>query len=304
MNRYPQADQVGVVVSAFHPPTSLPDGVRGLLKQADAVVVVDDGSPEQYEPVLDACRAAGAVVVRQTSNGGIAAALNAGIARIRQHRSVDFILTMDQDSELSAGYVSAMVDLAEKAHSAGLRVGMIGPGRIHGTIVRSIRRAGDFTFGGEPIQSGLMIPVDVIDDLSGFAERLFIDLVDSEFFLRATTKGYSCLLCGDAELDHQLGTMTPATLFGKPVRIMGRSVRIRTAATWRYYYIVRNRILVIRDYGCKHPWWSIKGILADLRHIAIAVALAPGRVGRISNAMSGLVDGIRGISGKRTTSAP
>ncbi|MCQ6271648.1 hypothetical protein M8J71_14285 [Pseudarthrobacter sp. R1] len=152
--------------------------------------------------------------------------------------------------------------------------------------------------GKEPIQSGLMITVDALEHIGAFQEKLFIDLVDTEFYLRATDAGWSTILA-DAEFDHSLGTFVEARVLGQPVNLPAGPLRVRTAATWRYYYIFRNRILVSRQYAKRHPTWVATGLWADLRHLAWVTSLAPGRTSRLAAAAAGVRDGLLGRSGKR-----
>jgi rhamnosyltransferase len=91
--------------------------------------------------------------------------------------------------------------------------------------------------------------------------------------------------------------MVDARVFGHAVRVRGRPLKVRTAATWRYYYIFRNRILVSRRYATRNPLWVASGTWADIRHLLVVTLLAPGRSARLGFAVRGLTDGLRGRSG-------
>jgi rhamnosyltransferase len=155
--------------------------------------------------------------------------------------------------------------------------------------------------GKEPIQSGLMLTTEALDDLGAFREELFIDLVDTEFYLRATDAGWPTVLA-DAEFDHSLGTFVEARIFGRTIPLRGKPLKVRIAASWRYYYIFRNRILVSRQYARRHPVWAASGYWTDFRHLALVTALAPGRLARLNAALAGVKDGIRGRTGKKANS--
>jgi len=291
---------VAAVVSLFNPDDGVLANAKALLSQVDRVVVVDDGSPEDPSEVLARLAAMGCVVERLGTNSGIAAALNAGItAALRTAGNLDFILTMDQDSLLDDGYVDSLVTAAAAAEAAGVPVGMVGPGSVLGLPVRRNGTMKGIQLGGEPIQSGLLVPVSVLQRHGLFQDNLFIDGVDSEFYLRCSALGLRTIIAPDAALRHSLGSTSVANVFGKEVSIGGRDVRVRTAAVWRYYYLFRNRILLARQYGTKFPIWTLKGFLADFRHLAIVTLLAPGRGARLANVLSGIVDGVRGVSGPR-----
>jgi rhamnosyltransferase len=285
------------VVSTYAPTTALLTGVKRLLDECTFVIMSDDGSPSGSE-VLDEAEALGATVIRTTRNSGIAAALNRGIsAGLDAHPDVAFVITMDQDSVLESGYVEAVILAHRRARRAGLEVGMLTPDRITGIPRRRSASRRDIALSGEPIQSGLALPVDAWMRLGPLREDLFIDGVDSEYFLRAHDAGLLAVVATNSVITHNLGTMNQAQLFGRPLTVKGRPIRVRTAAHWRYYFIMRNRILLIRSYGARHPWWAVKGLLADYRHLLLVSVLAPGRGARISMAVRGVRAGLEGVTG-------
>lgn len=288
------------VVSLFNADESVKVNAGALLQQVDHVVVVDDGSPQDPQHILGELAAMGCTVEQLPANSGIAAALNAGIAvALAAANKPKYILTMDQDSLLDSGYVAALERAATAAEGAGVRVGMVAPASVRGLPTRRGRVVNGIQLGGEPIQSGLLLPVAVIEEIGALKSELFIDGVDSEFFLRCLSSGFSTVIAPDAALDHSLGAMTQARIFGARLSFRKRPIEIRTAASWRYYYLFRNRILLAKTYGPRHPWWVAKGVLADYRHLAIVSLLAPDRLSRISAAAAGIVDGVRGAPGKR-----
>lgn len=288
------------VVSLFNPTEGVLANAAALLPQVDRVVVVDDGSPQDSSRMLEKLEAMGCVAVRLTENSGIAAALNAGISEaLKTTPKPDFILTMDQDSMLDDGYVEALLTTAATAWTSGVPVGMIAPGSVRGLPVRRAKVRHGIQLGGEPIQSGLLLPVPVIERVGLLQASLFIDGVDSEFYLRCRSQGLEVALAPGASLGHSLGSKVPAQVFGRQLSIAGRALDVRTAATWRYYYIFRNRILLARQYGRQFPLWTVKGFLADYRHLAIVTLLAPGRRARLASALAGINDGIATRSGKK-----
>lgn len=297
--------QTAAVVSLFNPDDGVLANAAALLAQVDSVVVVDDGSPEDPADVLARLDAMGCTVVRLAENSGIAAALNAGITAALSADSTatgtkpGYILTMDQDSLLDPGYVDALLAAAAAAAKAGIDVGMVAPASVRGLPVRRGPVVKGIQLGGEPIQSGLLIPVPVLERLGLFQGPLFIDGVDSEFYLRCEAAGLRTVLAPAAALNHALGSPAAANVFGRDVSVGGRPLTVRTAADWRYYYLFRNRILLARQYGWHFPAWTVKGFLADYRHLAIVTALAPGRGIRLANAFRGVADGVRGVSGPR-----
>lgn len=85
VDRATNADQtISVIITSFMPDTGLVTSVRSLLDQSwphVEVLVVDDASPPDYDPVLDCCAAMDDRVrlVRLPTNGGTYLARNAGL---------------------------------------------------------------------------------------------------------------------------------------------------------------------------------------------------------------------------------
>jgi rhamnosyltransferase len=297
-------DDVAAVVTAFRPGAGLPALVRSLVAQAARVVVVDDGSGPDADAVLDEARAAGAEVVRHEANRGIAAALNTGIAAARAPRDdagsahLAAVVTFDQDSTVDEGFVAALLGTSRDAAGAGLRVGLVAPARVEGlpSPVSGYERG--FVLGGTPIQSGLFIPVATLDRVGRFAEPLFIDGVDTDYAVRVADAGLVVVLATGAALGHSLGERHPVTVLGRPVRVGGRALDFVVSKPFRYYYLLRNRVLLNRMHGRRHRAWSIGETLGDLRHCAIVLAVAPGRRRRLSAMTAGLRDGWAGRTGR------
>jgi rhamnosyltransferase len=284
-------------VTAFEPDDRLISVCASVREQVDLVVVVDDGSPATDERVLESCRDLGAVVVRHDVNRGIGAALNSGVRAVRAHArggpAAD-ILTLDQDSVLPPGYVSALTAAAAQARAVGVRVGMVGPQGASGVRSAVGRGHGSVTYSREPIQSGLLVPATTFAEIGLFAEALFIDGVDSEFYLRARAHALQAIIAPGAMLEHRLGRR-------HTVKIAGHTFEVVHAAEFRYYYIGRNRVHLCRRYWRTEPTWVMTSVARDIRHLAIVTLLVPGRRPRLRAFRRGLRDGIRGVVGPRPT---
>ncbi|MDO4899390.1 glycosyltransferase [Actinomyces sp.] len=284
-------DRVGAVVTAFAPGPGLVRTVESLTSQVDEIVVVDDG-PElatgATRAVLADCRAHGVHVVIHDHNRGIAAALNEGARHLGL--SCDAVLTVDQDSLLPPGYIAAQIKTFAAARAAGIPAGMVAPqaaGNIRG--LPGTHGRDHIVVGGEPIQSGLLVTRALWQALGGFEEGLFIDGVDSDFYLRALDAG-AVPVVAPVSIEHQLGTTVTANL--GPWHLS-----LTLAAEFRYYYQVRNLVALVRRHGRKHPRWCIKAVGKQARHLIIVTALVPGRRGRLAHAARGLMDGLAGRRG-------
>lgn len=287
----------GAVVTAFHPPSELVARVEALFAQVDAVVVVDDtGVGAGPEPqVLNALRQVGAHIIRHPENRGIGAALNSGIEALGSLLGQEwgFLLTVDQDSTLPDGYVDALRRAHRAAIADGVAVGMISP-EIVTSITRITPRPSQaaYAVGGEPIQSGLGIPTEVLRSLGGFRDDLFIDGIDTDFYLRAKAAGLQSIVVPGLALEHRLGR-------AHEVRLPGRTLDLVVAQDFRYYYLFRNLVHLVRAHRREAPAWSAWSIARQLRHLSLVTVMVPGRRPRLREAAAGARDGIRGTTGRR-----
>jgi rhamnosyltransferase len=293
----PGRTAVAAVVTAFEPDNRLISVCASVRHQVDLVVVVDDGSPAANERVLESCRDLGVVVVRHELNRGIGAALNTGVQAVRAHArggaGAD-ILTLDQDSVLPAGYVNALTAAAAQARAAGVLVAMVGPEGASGVRSAAARGDGPVTYSREPIQSGLLVPATTFAEIGLFDEDLFIDGVDSEFYLRARAHELRAIVARGAMLEHRLGRR-------HAVAIARRQFEVVHAAEFRYYYIGRNRVVLCRRYWLSEPMWVVTSVARDVRHVTVVTLFVPGRRKRLQELRRGLHDGMRGVVGPRPT---
>ena len=79
-----------------------------------------------------------------------------------------------------------------------------------------------------------------------FDEKLFIDYVDHDFYLRLALAGYQLLECKGAKLIHQRGHYTQRKILGKLIETSNHSAL-------RKYYITRNRMYMWKKYGLGYP---------------------------------------------------
>ena len=291
-----RADVVAVIVS-FHPDVqALARLVDTLCGQTGAVVVVDNASPSLPElpPAVQ--------LIRLPRNLGVAAAQNAGL-QAAQRLGARFALLLDQDSLPAPDMTDQLLATWRSATAQGLRVGAVGP-RI---VDPQGRSEGFVIFGGGRyralpadegqvwmrcdmlIASGTLLPLDVVNEVGAMAEPLFIDKVDTEWSLRAASRGYLLLGAPRALLHHRLG-LRERRLWFFGWRLLAQH------APFRYYYMVRNGLL-LRRLPHAHAAWR----RADLRQLLSLLLyfglLAPGRLANLRMMWRGLLDGRRGVGG-------
>ena len=290
------ADVAAVIVS-YHPDVqALSRLVDVLAAQTGAVVLVDNNSPRL--PALPAS----VQLIRLPQNLGVAAAQNRGLEAATR-AGARFALLLDQDSVPSADMTTQLLATWHAATAQGLRVGAVGP-----RIVDPLGRSEGFVsfnrgrYEAQPVDescawmrcdlliaSGTLLPLDVLAQVGPMAEPLFIDKVDTEWSLRAAHQGYVLLGAPRALLHHRLG-LRERRLWFFGWRLLAQH------APFRYYYMVRNGLL-LRRLPHAHAAWR----RADARQLASLVLyfglLAPGRWAALRMMARGVADALRHRAG-------
>ncbi|WP_176697169.1 glycosyltransferase [Microbacterium sp. 3J1] len=265
----PSRASAWAVVTVYRP-DSTPPLLAQLAPQVDGIVVVDDGSGPDVEDVLQAVRRLGHDVLALTENSGIGAALNAGIRRARE-AGADLIVTFDQDSEVSSTYVEELMTAHDAATAASFAAGPVVPEYFADVSQAEASDASSPVLASHAIQSGMLIPVNVLDRVGMMDEHLFIDLVDTDFELRCAAAGLPCIVSRGSRLEHRLGARY--RLRG-PLGALLPAVTLSTP--FRYYYRARNRIIIDRRHR-RFRSRLIREGLADRIYFLVALALAKPR---------------------------
>ncbi|MCH6469673.1 glycosyltransferase [Sinomonas terrae] len=288
---------VVAVITALNPPVDLPHRVESLQSQVDLVIIVDDGSrSESSSDIFLELDRIGAQVLHHEENSGIAAALNTGVRAALAH-DAKTVLTLDQDSTLAADYVQQCLDSLQKAAMAGRRVGFVCAQRMNGIDVPAFKgRNGIEPY--DPMQSGMLIPVETFNRVGLFEEALFIDAVDSEFTLRVRHAGWTVEFAEGTDLEHGLGEQTPKTLFGRTLTREGAPVFFAAHSPIRLYYVTRNRIITNARYARHYPSWVLHRVVDDAVFASRNVVFGPAKWKSAKAIAHGFADGIRRRNGK------
>ena len=297
-----QAPTTVAVVVTFRPDVArLTESLQAVLPQVDRVVVVDNGSPDG---VLDHLAGLDRVsVLPLGSNLGIARAQNRGIEWARgQHAG--FVLLLDQDSVAAPDMVARLREAHAELSAQGVPVGALGPmqadatGTAHPRFTR-FQRGRYLQVEAPPgarsvpcdmlIASGTLVSLEVLDQVGAMNEGLFIDKVDTEWCLRLQRGGRTLHGVPGALLHHRLGesTLTVAWWRGK---------RLPVHKPFRYYFMVRNSVLLQRMSGM--PWrWRWADLSQVLQIIVFHGWMAPGAAANRPMILRGLRDGLWGLTG-------
>lgn len=290
-----------------------PDDITRLLsavvQQCGKVVVVDNGSINSAD-IQAYCEATKATYIGLGENLGIAAAQNIGIAWARE-QGATHVLLMDHDSVPSPDMVALLLRALENDDSLGA-VGPLAAEEREGAdqlvyVVHDWKpsRASVEELQRESVEaafliaSGCLIRMDILDEIGGMNEALFIDHVDLEWGLRARNAGWKLAVIPAARLYHELGD--------EVVLLPGRAQPIHVHSPVRNYYLARNTVWLIRESGLaprkwrvRYAWWLVKyvGFNGMGMQLLVGGEQAQGR-SRRRMLVHGLRDGIRRRMGRK-----
>lgn len=269
-------------------------------------IVVDNGSTDgTTQAVSD--RFPGTVVVRSEENLGACGGNNLGIRRA-QELGADYVLVLNNDTEVDPGLVEALVAEAERRPEVGALCPLIyyddppdtiwyagaeyDPRKGYNGRLTGYRETdtGQYSTVREITQvstTAVLIPRHVLEDVGLVDETLFIHIEDIEWSLRMRRAGYRLYYVPEAKLWHKIS----AACGGEDSPTV-------------CYYAIRNTLEV------NHRYAPLRGLPALSRYLVTAAAhLAHARKGRdpIGNAravIEGWRDYHRGRLGQRGRTIP
>jgi rhamnosyltransferase len=191
-----------------------------------------------------------------SGNQGIARALNEGMKSAIEE-GFSYALLMDQDSLFPSGGVERLVSVFNEND----KVFIAAPVIAYSDQQYRILSAGDN--GGirdrlTAITSGSLVDLSLAGKIGFHDERLFIDLVDHEYCLRARSLGCRILVVNGVVLRQFLGEMENR-------RIGPLKFHPTNHSASRRYYKARNSLFLWKRYLFRYPRYVLPGILGFIR---------------------------------------
>ena len=249
-----QQPKVVALVVCFHPnPQQLLALAHQLRHQVEAIYLLNNGG-------ISAALRGDLLLIDQLEihdfdgNIGVAAALNFGM-QLAEKTKANFVVTFDQDSAPQIDHVKSLVGVwytLDSKKAPAVKIGAIGPmfydgrGGLHEygfLFSKGLWVSKHYSSGNEVIveadiliTSGMLVPLSVWQEGMLFNDQLFIDLVDTDWCLRAKAKGYTNFGCFSVRMKHDMSDAHPIRMFGISV--------LRYGYLRRYYYF-RNCVYLL-----------------------------------------------------------
>ena len=200
---------------------------------------------------------------------------------------VAWLLTVDTDSVLPPGYVTAMLDAARHACAVlgDQRVGAVAAGSVadvSGDLTYPVRMSSGLPTTPEVIQTGTLWSVEGLRQVGGFDESFGIDAVDAAACVRLRAHGRQIVLVPGLTLAHRIGD-------GRQVEILGRSVHASGHSPERRTTIVRNRLRLAPEEFAQSPSQGFRTLRRMLVNTALAVTVEDDRWAKAKASARGLL---------------
>lgn len=297
---------IAAVVVTYEPNLqTINEQFRRLEGQVELLLVVDNGSSTSSEVAEAVAEHHFAQFIGAPENQGLGWAQNEGLARVLE-MGAKAVLLLDQDSLPREDMVAALSRSLEDRRQAGVRTAAVGARYMGADIGHpsyfvqfarfNFRRCYCTQADGEVIStdmlisSGTLFSREALEEVGLMDAGLFIDHIDTEWFLRAGSRGWKSFGVCDAVMDHGLGERTARFWFGR-----WRYLPIHQP--FRYYYIYRNSMLLWRrPYPSSR--WKQTDMLRLVKMFFIFALIAGHRLENFRMMIKGIRDGVRGRSGR------
>ena len=278
------SDCVLAGIVTYNPDIALLEkNILAVVGQVDQVVVVDNHSANIQE-IENLCVTYHVLLTKNMSNQGIAKAMNQ-IFQVAEKKGFQWVLTLDQDSILPERFVERSKKMQKEKPE--LEIGITAP-RIYDDNTNTFLKTGSAEYDSyvsHCISSGSFIQVGMYQEIGGFDELLFIDMVDIDFCIRARLAGYKILVLHDNILRHSLGMCQKKRLFGLEIGVMQHSAE-------RKYYMVRNRIICARRYARYKDTYKIHAVNVIIYYFISTILYERQKLKKCFCIVKGIIAGI------------
>jgi rhamnosyltransferase len=196
---------------------------------------------ENSEP-LELGNAKNIILFQSPKNVGVGGA-HYTACQMAEAENFDFVLFFDQDSQLPPSFINDMISGFYRLQKLYPNLCAVGPswsdpelGRSSTRLLKDKLRSLSPNLKHVLISSGMLIWVPSLKHIGYPKKEYFIDLVDTEWCLRALYKNYQILMLSDVHMLHRIGEVKKMSkLFFQYEQPM------------RYYYSIRNSFFLFHE---------------------------------------------------------
>lgn len=267
----------------------LKTNINSFIKHVDDIVIVDNNSHNLNE-IYKNFISEKIFIIQNNENIGIAAALNQGLDEAVK-KQAKFILTMDQDSFFEE---NGVLQLKNKIKDLNEKVAIIGPSMKDVNSNFTEHSDKEINFVKTIITSGALCRTDLLKEVNGWDEKLFIDSVDFDMCYKLQIKGYSIVKINNIFLNHNLGESVKKKFIIKFL--------ITNHSPLRVYYQFRNTFYLQKIYYKFFFKDMVQMFFSSNKKLLGILLYEKDKIQKIKYAMLGIWDGLNNNYGKKRLS--
>ena len=287
---------IGLILVLYNPNWKVTSVVIEQIKnQVDYICIVDNSLKSSIPKSIISEKKIHYIPLN--TNKGIACAQNIGIEYLLNKR-VEYIVFSDQDSLAPSGLIHRLIKGYNLLNENNIKVGIVGTRAINTQTGKKYPpKAKELGIPPELVSSTSLypitecysvrssislIPANVIKDIGGFDESLFIDGVDHEWCWRAWHKqNYRSFIIEEAVINHKLGE-GDRKIFNKSIAI---------PSPFRVFYQYRNFFILKKRYYTPKEWIKKNSKKYFIKAFYYPIFIKP-RIAYLKNIFQGVRSGL------------
>jgi len=281
-----RTEDICAIIVTHNPDQEIEEQLNRIANQVGKIVIVDNASNSERKSKLPLiCTTLSIVLIDNKQNKGIATALNQGIVWAQEHR-FRWVITFDQDTLIEKNLISRLAHCyieIEKTEKIAM-IGALYKESYHTSAIDS-QASKEISETKTIITSGSLFSTDLFNDIGMLREKLFIDCVDHEFCLRCRKLGYKVFVLNEYLMAHSIGNIVMHQFVGKQIVTTNHSAL-------RRYYMMRNAIIIFKEYFSFDPHWVTYNLFLNFKYIFIILLFESHKLQKLKYITIGIVDGI------------
>lgn len=294
------------LIITYYPPSDFERRLEQFLTEFGQIIVVDNGSPPMIQKSLreQASRRPDSLhLLLNAENLGVARALNQGF-QLAIQMGGEQVITFDQDSLPLPGMKKAMLHICNTIPNRDkiAIIASVVEDQSAGITAKFLRQKGRFLFERKyctgqilenvsiVITSGSLHNLKIYEQVGPFRDEFFVDYVDTEYCLRVKRLGFDIIAACEARLEHKLGNQ-------KKYQMGALEFRPTFHSPTRWYYISRNRIAMLWQYGPLFPHWLLYEIVVSSYGLVKMLLFEDQKWKKLLAVLFGSLDGLAGKMG-------
>lgn len=271
----------GVVV-LYQPTDDDIKNINSYIDDLDILYVIDNSTRENKKRIPKNGKIN---YIFNNENQGIAAPLNKA-AKLARKEKISWLLTMDQDTTFKKNVLKKLKETISETNCSN--IGIVTP--WHKTKLKTAKSREKIDYPLDVMTSGNLVNLEILKELGGFKEWLFIDGVDIEYCLNLRKHDYKILRRNDLEINHNLGDIFYKKFLWKNLLVTNHSAMRRYYQIRNYHYI-RDMYVDIEPEFCK--------TLVKFKSIIFAIVMYENnKFRKIKACIRGYIDYKKGIKGR------